>query len=209
MKRAVTIVSALLIASAMAGAASAEPKSLGKVTLDTEVDAGINYGSGIPNGEWIVAEKQGVEIGLRATDRTDGLLDVTGAKGNRVAVYEASTGFDAGTDRAEWNYEFHVDVSRATGRAEGTTLEDYDLALYQDLTQQSLYGTLGSDPVSLPMPGVCDALTDTLCQQSWNPTFGNDDFDPTVAGTYHLRLVLTPATFNGPPIAVQMQVNVS
>jgi hypothetical protein len=191
-------------------------KSLGKTTLDTKVvDDGYDemlYGTNIPNGEWITATKQGVEIGMRATDRTDGLLDVTGTNGNRVGVYEASTGFDGTTtNRAEWNYEFSVDLSGATGKAAGTTLADYTLVLEQNFTSQSLYGFLGTNPVSIPMPYFCDpdATTDTLCQQSWNPVFGNDDFDPVVAGTYDFRLVLEPATFNGPPIAVAIQVNVT
>lgn len=190
-------------------------KSLGKVTLDTSVyddGAGImRYGSGIPNGEWVTAEVQGVEIGLRATDRTDGLLDVTGLNGNRVGVYDASTGFDgATTDRAEWNYEWSVDLRDATGNAAGKTLDDYSLVLYQDYTDQSLFGGLGSDPVSLPMPETCDFLENgQVCQQSWNPTFGNDDFDPNADGVYNLRLVLSPETFSGPSLAVKIQVNVT
>jgi len=51
--------------------------------------------------------------------------------------------------------------------------------------------------------------SDYICQQSWNPTFGNTDFDPTAEGTYNLRLLLTPATFSGPSLAVQIQVNVT
>lgn len=189
-------------------------KSLGKVTLDTSVygdSAGdMNYGDGIPNGEWVTAEVQGVEIGLRATDRTDGVLDVTGLNGDRVGVYEASTGFDGTTtDRAEWNYEWSVDLRNATGNAEGKTLDDYGLSLYQDYTGQSLFGVLGSDPVSLPMPESCDFLENgQVCQQSWNPTFGNDDFDPNAEGVYTLRLVLTPDTFSGPSLAVSIHVTV-
>ncbi len=41
--------------------------SLGKTTLDTTVHADspdeMNYGDGIPNGQWVTAEIQGVEIG--------------------------------------------------------------------------------------------------------------------------------------------------
>lgn len=59
------------------------------------------------------------------------------------------------------------------------------------------------------MPAVCAVATATKCQQSWNPTFGNTDFNPNAEGVYNFRLVLTPSTFNGPPIAVVMQVNVT
>ena len=49
----------------------------------------------------------------------------------------------------------------------------------------------------------------TLRQQSWNPGFGNGDFDPDEERTYTLRLVLAPKTFHGPTMAVVIQVNVS
>lgn len=203
-----TITTALAQGESVNGNAA---NSLGKTTLDTEVSAGINYGSGIPNGNWVTAEIQGIELGLRATDRKDGMLPtVTGTNGNRVGVYEAATGFDAPDEnRAEWNFEWSVDLSGATGHAEGRTIEDYSLVLEQDYTEQSLFGVLGSDPVQLPMPDTCDAVSDTLCQQSWNPIFGNSDFDMSAVNTYNLRLLLTPETFEGPPLAVKIQVNVS
>ena len=225
-----TVACATLLATVMSvGTAQAKQstdsnsaRSLGKTTLDTTVAADgdeMLYGDGIPNGEWVTATKQGVEIGMRATDRTAGLLDVPGTNGNRVGVHEASTGFDGTTNRAEWNYQFSVDLSGATGKAAGTTLEDYTLVMEQNFTTESLYASdfppgLGTNPVSLPMvPGVCDldalSFSSTLCQQSWNPTFGNDDFDPNAEGTYDFRLVLEPSTFNGPPIAVAIQVNVT
>lgn len=50
---------------------------------------------------------------------------------------------------------------------------------------------------------------DALCQQSWNPGFGNDDFNPDEDNTYNLRLLLTPETFDGPPLAVAIQVDIA
>lgn len=191
--------------------------SLGKTTLGTEVSS-WNVGSGQINGEFVTAELQGIEIGLRAQERFEGLgLLVGGTNGNRVGVYEADTGHtgDVGDNLGTWNYDFHVDLSGATGNAEGRTLSDYRLTLEQDFTQESLFGLFGADPVELPLgqegvDGVCsaDSFTDTLCQQSWNPGFGNDDFDPDAEDTYNLRLVLTPETFDGPPLAVAIKVNV-
>lgn len=174
--------------------------SVGPTTLDTTV--GWEAGSGQFDGEFITAERQGVIIGLRAQQRFQGLLDVTGTDGDRVGVYEADTG-STGGNNGTWNYDWHVDVS-----ASGRELTDYTLALQQDFSAQSLFGVLGSDPVQLPMPATCAVATETRCQQSWNPGFGNDDFDPDTAGTYDLRLVLTPETFNGPPLAVAIQVDV-
>jgi hypothetical protein len=185
--------------------------SLGKITVGTEVSE-WEVGSGQFNGEFVTAEGQGVQLGLRAQERFEGLLDVTPANGDRVGVYEAETG-DTGGNNATWNYDFHVDLSDATGRHAGKTLSDYRLVLEQDFTEENLFGELGSDPVELPMvAGICDTDTfdaDDLCQQSWNPGFGNDDFDPDVEDAYTLRLVLTPETFNAQPLAVVIQVDVT
>lgn len=220
-KQMIVVIAGLFIASmaAMTFSVSAAPKnpgSNGKVTFDTNVawnGTEMYYGDGIDNGEWVVAEVQGVELGLRATGRTEGLLGLMGTNGNRIGMYEASTGFQVasnGSEVARWNYEWSVDLSGAKANAAGRDLSDYSLSMVQNFTNDSLYGVLGNDPVNLPMvPGVCEKLTVTLCQQSWNPTFGNDDFDYTAEGTYDIRMVLTPATFNGPSISVAIQVNVT
>ena len=189
--------------------------SLGQVTLDTDVSS-WDIGSGNPNGEFITAEGQGVVIGLRALERFEGLLGVTGTKGNRVAVYEAPTGptpRSPGDNNGTWNYDFHVDLSDARGKHAGKTLSDYTLLLEQDFTEESLFGVFGTDPVELPMvAGVCDGDSfDSagLCQQSWNPGFGNPDYDPDEERTYHLRLILVPETFHAQPLAVAMRVVVT
>lgn len=100
----------------------------------------------------------------------------------------------------------------------GTDLADYCLVLEQDFTEQSHFDVLGNDPVDLPLgneaagEGVCSGETlaaDSLSQQSWNPGFGNDDFDPDEEGTYSLRLLVTPETFDGLPLVVAIQVDVA
>lgn len=200
--------------SASSRTIGSEAGSLGKVTLDTDVSA-WEIGTGNPNGEFITAEGQGVVIGLRALERFVGLLGVTGDQGDRVAVYEAPAGpspRSPGDNNGTWNYDFHVDLTNAEGRHAGRSLSDYRLVLEQDFTGQSLFGAFGSDPVELPMvEGVCDADTfdaDNLCQQSWNPGFGNDDYDPAATRSYTLRLVLTPETFDAQPLAVVIRVDV-
>jgi hypothetical protein len=188
--------------------------SIGEVTVDTNVSS-WDVGGGQPNGKFVVAEYKGIEIGLRAQERFLGPLTPTGdGKGRHiVGIYEAVIG-DTGENNATWNYDFHVDLLNAEGIYFGKVLADYRLVLEQDFTVQSLFGFLGFDPVELPLGiiiNVCSAFPydDTLCQQSWNPGFGNDDFDPTVPGTYNLRLVLIPMTFGGPAIAVAIQVIVN
>jgi hypothetical protein len=57
------------------------------------------------NGNFtIVDSDNGAQIGLRASDRTDGLLPP--ATGKNKGTYLASTGFNGATNnRAEWNYD--------------------------------------------------------------------------------------------------------
>lgn len=212
----IAITFAILISLAITAAVVAdEAASVGKITVGTDVSE-WDVGSGQENGEFVVSKLQGIELGLRAQERFVGPIAVTGDRGNRVGVYEAATVNTVGGNNGTWNYDWHVDLSNATGNATGKTLDDYTLVLEQDFTDESLFGVLGFDPVQLPLlkeglGGVCDpgTFTETLCQQSWNPGFGNDDFDPDEERTYTLRLVLTPETFQGPLMAVVIRVNVS
>jgi len=185
--------------------------SLGKVTVGTDVSE-WNVGNGQFNGEFTVTERQGIELGMRIQKRFVGPVEVTPDNGYRTGIYEVKTG-DTGGNNATWNYDWHIDLSNARGNAKGKTLSDYRLVLEQDFTNESLFETFGAHPVELPLiPGVCSPETfdpDSLCQQSWNPGFGNDDFDPDAEGTYHLRLLLIPYTFNGPPVSVSIEVNVT
>ncbi len=156
-------------------------------------------GGGQLNGEFTIVELDGIEIGLRATDRVDGLLTATGV---RKGVYMASTGFDTGTnDRAEWNYDIHVDL-----RDTGTVLSDYDLTLTQNFVPK-LGGSAG--PLDLTFSEITDMFAQAiLYQQSFNPVFFNDTFDVFAEGTYNLNLTLQPKA-GGPPLVALIQVIVS
>lgn len=186
--------------------------ALGKVTVGTDVtewDSGTTTdpangiypigGTGQLNGEFTVAERNGIQIGLRAQERFEGTIE---ASGNRTGVYEAETGFSSGT-RATWNYDWHLDLRGAEGRYADKTLGDYDLTLETDIASSLFENDI---PMDLTFGSLDNGV---LYQGSWNPDFGNDVFDPTVEGTYHFRLVLTPSTFNGPPLAVAIEINVS
>lgn len=165
-------------------------------------------GSGQLNGEFSTAERYGIQIGLRAQERFVGPLEATPSQNGKIGIYQAETGFSTGT-RATWNYDWHVDLRNAEGVAAGTTLDDYDLTLETDMFS-SLFGS--SDPVDLTF-GFADpnfvAPNAVLFQESFNPDFGNSEFDPQVEDTYHLSLVLTPESFTGPPLKVAFQVVVS
>jgi hypothetical protein len=157
-------------------------------------------GSGQLNGEFVVVERDGVQIGLRATDRTDGLLVVSGV---RTGTYQAATGYDPGTlNRAEWNYDIHLDL-----RGTGKTLADYTFTLTQTFAPK-LNGSAG--PLDLKFPDMFEDLLDNavLYQLSLNPVFFNDSFDVDREGTYHLMLKMQPLT-GGPPLIAQIRVVVT
>jgi hypothetical protein len=160
-------------------------------------------GAGQVNGEFTVAERNGVQIGLRAQQRFVGPLMAVPNTNNKIGLYEAAAGFQSGA--ATWNYDWHIDLRNAFGVAAGTTLGDYTLELETDIATETLFGlTL---PLDLTFGGLVPGNT-VLYQGSQNPVFGNASFDADVAGTYTFTLVLTPATFNGPPLKVSIQVNV-
>ncbi len=156
------------------------------------------------NGEFTIAERTGIQIGLRAQERFAGPLDAIPNKNGKVGIYEAEVGFST-TTRAKWNYDWHVDLRGAHGVAAGTTLADYELTLETDIATL-LFGL--SVPIDLTFGGFIPGDT-VLYQMSQNPDFGNTEFDSNVTGTYHFRLVLTPKTFNGPPLGVAIQVDVN
>lgn len=209
MKRSVALAAIALVVILAGSVPASQP---GEITVGDEVsvwdsalekdlDAGINPvgGDGQLNGEFTIAERDGIQIALRATDRTDGLLEAT-RKGNK-GRYVAPTGFDNPpvNDRAEWNYDWHVDL-----RGTGTTLGDYDLTLTQTYTP-ILFGDAG--PFDLTFDGAFTPDNTVLFQESWNPVFGNDIFDPERKGTYNLKLTLKPKR-GGKPLTVQIQVKV-
>ena len=158
-------------------------------------------GSGQLQGEFTIVTRDGIEIGLRATDRTDGLLVATG---KRKGVYMATTGYDnpPTNSRAEWNYDIHVDL-----RGSDTELGDYDLTLTQNFVPK-LFGSAGPSDVAFSdaLPGLFAQAT--LYQQSWNPTFFNDTFDVNAEGAYNLKLTLKPKA-GGPPLTAHIKVIVS
>lgn len=151
-------------------------------------------GDGQVNGEFTIAERDGIQIALRAQDRFVGPIPVQ-LRGNK-GRYQAAAGFSTG-NAATWNYDWHVDL-----RGTGTTIADYDLTLTQTFAPM-LLGTAGPFDLTFGLlPGNA-----VLYQSSQNPTFFNDTFDPTKRGTYNLKLTLKPKR-GGKPLSVQIQVTV-
>lgn len=174
-------------------------------------------GGGQINGEFTIAQRNGIQIGLRAQQRFVGPLMAVPNTTNLIGIlgtYEATTGFSGNSfpgdatdkERATWNYDWHVDLRDAFGVARGKTLGDYDLTLETDIAATTLFGF--ALPLDLTFGGAVPDDT-ILFQSSQNPKFGNVPFDATAAATYTFTLVLTPTSFNGPPLRVSIQVNVS
>jgi hypothetical protein len=126
------------------------------------------------------------------------------ANGKNKGIYLASTGFDGATNnRAEWNYDWHLDL-----RGAGTTLKDYDLTLEQTFVPKlTFFSITAAGPVDLAFRDVIGGALDNveLYQNSWNPTFFNDIFDVDVEGTYNLKLTLAPND-GGPPLIARIKV---
>ena len=154
------------------------------------------------NGEFTIAERYGIQIGLRAQERFVGPLVAIPNQNGKVGIYEADAG--EGVDSiAKWNYDWHVDLRGAHGVAAGTTLGDYFLTLETNIA--TILFTFPV-PVDLKFGGIIPDAT-ILYQSSQNPNFGNVQFNANISKTYNFRLVLTPKTFNGPPLKVAIQVD--
>ena len=220
MRRTIVLMVGLVLTLASVGAATAAGTASGpgEVSVGVEVsvwDSGLAVdppagifpidGSGQINGEFTTAQRYGIEIGLRAQKRFEGTLAATPDANGKVGIYEAPAGIGELPDLATWNFDWHVNLRNAQGVAAGKSLGDYDLTLETDMFA-SFFGFVV--PVDFTFGGLVPGNA-VLYQSSQNPAFGNVDFVPTISGTYNLRLVLTPKTFNGPPLAVSIQVNAS
>ena len=151
------IMTGLLALGLMAGPAMANKAgSLGKITVGTDVSE-WNIGTGQSNGEFVVSKLQGIELGLRAQERFESPITVTGDQGNRVGVYEADTG-GREENNATWNYDFHVDLSNAKGNAQGSNLDGYRLFLEQNFTERVFSGVPASIPLNSPSLAGCVLL---------------------------------------------------
>jgi hypothetical protein len=162
-------------------------------------------GAGQINGNFVTAERNGIQIGIRASERFVGLLPPV-IEDAKVGFYSALTGISDTFGRATWNYDIHVDLRGAQGVAKNTTLADYDLVVETDI--------FGGPPVSLDFKAFAGVFNGgnpsiVLFQTSQNPKFGNPPFNSFAPRAYSFRLVLTPKTFNGPPLVAEMSVVVS
>lgn len=214
MRQFIGITLALLLSTLGPASAKGQGSGPGKVTVGVDASTWTSNnpvgpglipidGDGQLNGEFTLAARYGIEIGLRAQERFVGPLEAAPNRNGKVGIYQAAAGFSE-TTRATWNYDWHVDLRGAFGVAAGTTLADYDLTLETDIAS-SLFTF--PNPVDLTFGGFIPGGT-VLYQSSQNPDFGNAEFNAADPGTYNFRMVLKPKTFKGPPLAVTIKVQV-
>jgi hypothetical protein len=217
----VAVVSAALVA-ADAGVLAQNGVGAGRTRFNVSV--GWPNVSGQPDGNFTVAERNGVMVGLRAVQRY-GSFDLPLQRYVQRGVYTVETGYLFGTATlgSWWGYSVLVDLRDGYGVAAGKTVQDYDILLDQnywagDLTFPGPVVIPGDQIFNLRAKCVTNqpaftgdtidpscGQTRTVYQDSWAPSFGTS-FDPTQQGAYMIRLSLVPRTFNGAPLSVTIGV---
>lgn len=140
------------------------------------------FGTGNPNGGWTADTSNGIQLALRAKNRTTG--DTT----NVTGVYTfASAASPSQPNRASWNYEFSINSDRVSGALPLSTY-DYYLQVDGNPSQCIAYNTV--DPLTywvdnsygnnttangqgVEGPASAHADTNNVAQNSQNITFGD------------------------------------
>lgn len=169
-------------------------------------------GSGQLNGNFVVEQKSGVQIGIRAAKRSAVPNTWPTYRDGEIGVYLADPGYDLiadREDRAAWNFDIHADLRNATGVYEGKTLDDYDLILDTDIGNP-----LNGEPVPFKLEenAILGRPAALLYQTSQNPLFGQDSatpFDYDVERDYFLKLTLVPTSFEAQSLEVEIRIDVT
>ncbi|MBI9015812.1 MAG: PEP-CTERM sorting domain-containing protein [Phycisphaerae bacterium] len=165
-------------------------------------------GSGQVNGNFMIQEEYGIQIGIRASRRfsPDPLVILNDYK------YQIETG-ESAPGQPLWNYEINVDM-----RGSGYSFKDFDIALITNVPNHSFYNGQQAIETNFNLPaGSLDNLE--LVQMSMNPGFFDSGIDPFAQGRYDFELILEmkdnnlPAPSKSskvglPPFATAMTVEV-
>lgn len=145
---------------------------------------GVYFGTGNPNGAFNIDRENGLELGLRAKNRsTVGPVLIDGSSG----IYSVASGFcpscgGAGT-RAKWNYEFSVHTTN------GAALSDYVFMLGVDHDPSAGTSFTYVDPTAYWTDDRLDGFVGA--QNSENVAFGDTPggaFSPKANGLYDFVL---------------------
>ena len=156
-------------------------------------------GAGQVNGGFSTAERNGIQLALRAQQRGVGPVTPVPSDNEKVGIYNVSTGADPNSlgNRAWWNFDWSVDLRNARGVYAGKTMGDYTLTL-----TSNMWGNMSINPSAFK-PYSANTI---LYQESANPGYV-PGFNMNNENTYDLRLSLKPKTFNGPELAILITVN--
>lgn len=201
----------VILALCMVWGSLAPRGDAGTVTISSDTNVNGTWAppgsSGAVNGHFITAtDSDGSQIGLRAELRFVGPITPSAFDGIMKNTYDAPAGISTLPNRAKWNFDF--DVLAAAGH----TLSDYtDTLTITDRNRTTI------TPVDLNgFAGLTgrNPATTSLLQDSENPGFAFlapafPAFNPFAPGTYSFDLKLTPTTFAGDTLEVQMDVTVS
>jgi hypothetical protein len=131
------------------------------------VPPGVYFGAGNPNGNFNIDTENGLELGLRAKNRTPvGPVLIDGSTG----VYSVPAGFctsGCGSPKAKWNYEFSI---HTTGGPTGPTLANYVFRLGVDHDPSAATNFTFIDPLSYWGDNSLDGAFGA--QNSQNISFG-------------------------------------
>lgn len=106
MSKAFKLISAIIVASAFAGAANADT-----LAYNTALANGVYFGSGNPNAGYTTnTRSDGLELGLGVSLRSSGAVVPSPTNSS---IYYVPTGYDhvqPNVNRAAWNFNFSVDT---------------------------------------------------------------------------------------------------
>ena len=178
-------------------------------------------GTGQCQGQFTLLQEEGVEVGIRATKRgPDGgpITPISSSTAGVSASYDVDVGLQTGSsDRAFWNFDFHVDLRGATNGQ--LTLGDYTgLTLTVECTAG---GCLTTTPpfgsYNIPFSTSLDPGT-KLYQTSQNTLFtfwpwsppnplngnlGDDSYDVNAVATYKFCVLLGDLC----PVCIEVDVD--
>lgn len=150
------------------------------------------FGSGNPDTGWVSDTQNGVQVAVRAKNRTDGSTPNNGA-----GVYSFATGTAPASTRARWNWEFSAN-SDVLGTS-GDSLLDYTWLLSVDTDPSAAASFTTFNPFAFYLDnelgnnstangaGVIDPFNLGLYnvgQNSQNITFAPWSLDPNANATY-------------------------
>jgi hypothetical protein len=184
---------------------------------------GVYFGAGNVNGNFTIDTANGVEVGLRTKDRQTGFLH-DGSSGVYKVPGNVCVSGCGGAGRAQWNYEFSVNVDLAAlGGSSMLDINNFVIELFVDTdptaaTNFTVLNVLtnwfdnqywdGSAPRRI---GVATAgLGEYALQQSANPRFANSGFGYVPGpGLYDMQLFVRTGGANPVTLAgTRMQIEV-